>query len=337
MWKRESHTPLMDLIYRSILICLCYDDLSKATMAPVSPSTVLSKPSPVPNLTSLTDAEIRKQKMEKLARCLGETGPQEMVFPSFGQVGQEAQRGALGVAPSTYLDLYRQHSAAVADTSKLADVKSPKPRGDAQLSWKTMDDLDKDVMLSPTPLSASEKRKSVLRRSRSVGDFYSVEEILAMKSAHVELSPKGHVRRASDTLVSAIPSSSIHPFASPVNMPIEYRNSTSSSSVLKRRDSMESMTQAKLAILGDDAQRMARFRMSFKPRPLDLTFDWEETPMSPAQPTALEVRSPRAPYWVKPVVVPKTPRTLRTEKRQGWGGKWDFVEVGMTKYQQKRL
>ncbi|KAK7689638.1 hypothetical protein QCA50_007431 [Cerrena zonata] len=275
---------------------------TKATLAPISPSAVLSKISPVPNLATLTDADIRKQKMEKLARCLGETGPQEMVFPSFGQVGQEVHGG-----PSTYLDLYRQHSDAV-DSGKLAGVMSPKPQ-DAQINWKSLDDIEQENMMSP-----GGKRKSVLRRSRSVGDFYSVEEILTMNTPHVEATTQSKDRRASESLLSAAPSP--HPFASPINQPIEHE--------LKRKDSV---TLAKLSILGDDAKQMASFRMSFRPRPLDLSVAWIESPLSPAQPSALEVRSPRAPYWVKPVVVPKTPRTLRTEKRQGWGGRWDFVDT----------
>lgn len=263
---------------------------------------MLSKVSPVPNLAALTDADIRKQKMEKLARCLGETGPQEMVFPSFGQVGQEVTG-----APSTYLDLYRQHPAAV-DSGKLAGVKSPIPY-DAQINWKSMDDIEQENMLSP-----SGKRKSILRRSRSVGDFYSVEEILTMNTTHVEAtSQTPRDRRASESPIPASPS--LHPFASPINKPVQPQ--------LKRKDSL---AMAKLSILGDDARRMASFRMSFKPRPLELALAGVESPLSPVQPSALEVRSPRAPYWVKPVVAPKTPRTLRTEKRQGWGGRWDFVD-----------
>lgn len=304
-----------------IQIDLCFPSLlknSKATLAPISPSAVLSKISPVPNLAALTDADIRKQKMEKLARCLGESGPQEMVFPSFGQVGQEVE-GLAAPAPSTYLDLYRQHSAALG-SGKLAGIKSPQPR-DAQINWKSLDDIEPEAMVA-SPLG---NRKSILRRSRSVGDFYTVEEILTMNTTHVEAttSTQPKDRRASESLLSATPS--VHPFASPINKPVEHE--------LKRKDSV---TLAKLSILGDDAKQMATFRSSFRPRPLDLAVTWVESPLSPSQPSALEVRSPRAPYWVKPVLVPKTPRTLRTEKRQGWGGRWDFVE-SMPKFRDMTL
>ncbi|CAL1710529.1 unnamed protein product [Somion occarium] len=265
---------------------------TKATLAPISPSAVLSKLSPVPNVTSMSEADIRKQKMEKLARCLGETGPQEMVFPSFGQVGAEVQ----GVP--TYLDLYRQHSAI--DDSVLMNLKSPAPR-DSKVDWATLDDIE-------TKNNEPITRKSMLRRSRSVGDFYSAEEILEMRQVRVEAVTTTEAEEGMRSAVASV----IKPVE---EAPMELRRK-------------QSIANAKASILGDDAKLMADFRSSFKPRPLDLSLDFSNSPLpSPPAPSGFEVRSPRAPYWVKPIRMPKTPRTLRTERRQGWGGKWDFVET----------
>lgn len=128
------------------------------------------------------------------------------------------------------------------------------------------------------------KRRPTLRKSRSMGDF----------SDYVVLG-------------NPMPSPPLRSNVMSPTVPIE---------------------KAKEAILGADAQRMAEFRVGFRSnRPAELKlapFPPPSGPLpSPPLPTALlAVQSPRAPYWVKPIVAPRTPRTMRTERRQGWGGEW---------------
>lgn len=151
---------------------------------------------------------------------------------------------------------------------------------------------------------AKPKRRPTLRKSRSMGDFF-------------------------DYIVVEKPVPTI----------------TSASSITETMQSMLSPTvpieKAKEAIIDSDAQRMAEFRVGFRSnRPVELKlapFPPPSGPLpSPPLPTALlAIQSPRAPYWVKPILAPRTPRTIRTERRQGWGGEW--VSLGEMVVQLKQL
>ncbi|KAI0777470.1 hypothetical protein BD413DRAFT_601862 [Trametes elegans] len=108
------------------------------------------------------------------------------------------------------------------------------------------------------------------------------------------------------------------------------RSPTTDDSPLQQQ---QSVAQAKAVILGADAQLMDRFRQGFAIR----------APPTPG-------RSPRVsmPYWVRSAYraresmltpgaarrrrtasrPPPTPRTIRRERRQGWGGEWRQGKLG---------
>ncbi|KAI0666499.1 hypothetical protein C8Q78DRAFT_1083100 [Trametes maxima] len=104
----------------------------------------------------------------------------------------------------------------------------------------------------------------------------------------------------------------------------------------------QSVAQAKAAILGTDAQRMENFRRGFRIHALPAT------PSTPLRAFA-SIKSPKAPYWVRSAYrardsthgsirrsqsrraasrPPPTPRTMRRERRQGWGGEWKRGKMG---------
>lgn len=127
------------------------------------------------------------------------------------------------------------------------------------------------------------------------------------------------------------------------------------------------LESAQRSIVTSDAQRMAEFRRRFGTRPRELRLAPLPPPNaplpSPPPPSALlkvksplpptlvvhappkpsgyvplappdrhaPLKSPRAPYWVKStghLAPPKTPRTMRSERRQGWGGVWPMGSIG---------
>ncbi|KAJ3478752.1 hypothetical protein NLI96_g9538 [Meripilus lineatus] len=309
-----SHPTLLTSLY------FCNRSHS-ASITPISP-TAFIQVSPLTKLARITENQIQNQKMEKLARCLGENIPQEIVYPSFGQVGQEADK------VDSFLDLYRKRTV---DDMEFLNLKSPAPRVNKQ-DWACFDEVDL------VEVDAGKTRKKMLRRSRSLGsleDFYSAVEILDLKSPHMlasahqvdhrpsPLSPAQQVTAAGD--ISPLLTSPIPNIFEEIDIKVARK---------------KSIANAKATILGADAVRMAHFRRDFRrrrPPPLNLTFGPRRpvrnasmiTPY-PATPSPLvAVKSPRAPYWVQPFkVVPKTPRTLRTERRQGWGGPWNFWSIG---------
>ena len=275
--------------------------------------------SPLTKLAHVTERQIRHRKMEKLARCLGENIPQEIVYPSFGQVGQEADKVA------SFLDLYRKRPV---DDSVFLNLKSPAPKENKK-DWACFDevDLNEDI---------ERARKRMVRRSRSLGSlegFYTAAEVLDLKSPHFLasahqadqlLSPANQVTAAGD----------ISPLLTPSSPDIF-------EDIELKVAQKQPITNATAVIVDSDAMRMNAFRKEFKrrrPPPLDLAFGPRRpvrnaSLISPAPPTPsplVSVKSPRAPYWVKPLKIapPKTPRTLRTERRQGWGGAWNFWSIG---------
>ncbi|KAI0077511.1 hypothetical protein K474DRAFT_1078266 [Panus rudis PR-1116 ss-1] len=199
-------------------------------------------------------------------------------------------------------------------SSRVVSMRPYRPTSSTHLSGKTTVD---DINTTQKP-----RRKNSLRRSRSVGDFYSVADVLEMHTPHVELeSELAGMKSPAPPL-----GGDMHPFASPIAIAVAQK-----SPVFQRTHFVK---KAKEVILGDDAKKMAEFRLKFSsPRPLDLSFSTlqSQSPIPSPVPSALEaVKSPRVPYWVKPKMsypVPKTPRTMRTERRQGWGGSWELGEV----------
>jgi len=287
--RYTEKTPLSPLRYPVVAT-----ERSSAAPVPVSPTVLLAHVSPV---TKLTEAQIRSQKMEKLSRCLGETVPKELVYPSIGQVTEQAEQ------VGSYLELYRAGSSV--DDSAVG-IKSPVPK-DAH--WE-------NVGLGATKLQRSGSQRS-LRRSRSLGDFYSIADIQELQSHNARMAA---LAAGADVLVQS-PLGLMSPTPRPA---------AKDDPVLKRK---RSIANAKAAIIGTDAKLMAQFRLGFGGPALPVP----ETPLSSPVPSALlAITSPRVPYWVKPTQ-PKTPRTLRTERRMGWGGAWNVGSMAEMMNQLKEM
>ncbi|TCD61991.1 hypothetical protein EIP91_007631 [Steccherinum ochraceum] len=269
---------------------------AKAALNPMSPTKLITHVSPV---TTLTEAQIRLQKMEKLSRCLGEAVPKELVYPSFGQLAEQTDK------VGSFLELYRGDSS-VDDSS--VGLKSPVPK-DAH--WE-------DVALGETKVRRSGSQRS-LRRSRSLGDFYSVADIRELQSNNAELAAQR------EPAFVESPTALTSEDAAPTHR-------VEAEAAIKRK---RSIANAKQAIIGADAKLMAQFRLAVGTPALPMFPP--TSPLSPSIPSALlDIQSPVAPYWVRPND-PKTPRTRRTERRMGWGGPWNVGSMGEMMTQLKEL
>ncbi|KAH8077756.1 hypothetical protein BXZ70DRAFT_1068740 [Cristinia sonorae] len=287
--RNTAQTPLSPFKYPIVA--------ARGANVVVSP-TIVRQVSPI---TTLTDAQIRSQKMEKLARCLGESVPPELVYPSIGEVAEKAKMGS-------YLELYRTGSG---DDSSVG-MKSPAPKDahwEAVGMGKTTDREQHDG-----------SRKRAVRRSRSLGDFYTVTDIREMRSLNDRLAQREGAMKTvehSPTDTVSVSSTSGTSTTEPDGV-----------AVLKRK---RSIANAKAVIIGTDAKLMALFRQGFNAAapPAPVPVSSTSTPSSDVPSALLSIQSPRAPapYWVK-TVDPKTPRTLRTERRMGWGGPWNHGSMG---------
>lgn len=213
----------------------------------------------------------------------------ELVYPSIGQVADQAEK------VSSYLELYRAGSSSADDS----------------------------VGLGQTKLQRSGSKRS-LRRSRSLGDFYSVADIREMRSHRAGVAARGVT---SEVLVQS-PTSLMSPKA-------DARSPQDDDVAIKRK---RSLANAKAAIIGTDAKLMAQFRVGFGTSvpPMPRARPTTPLPTSPLPSALLAVKSPRAPYWIRPTD-PKTPRTLRTERRMGWGGAWNVGSMGVMVNQLREL
>ncbi|KZT71126.1 hypothetical protein DAEQUDRAFT_764060 [Daedalea quercina L-15889] len=291
---------------------------SLSPISPLSPITV----------QKVDDSKVEKlQTLEKLAQYSTLGVPQEMIYPSFGQMEEQTEQ------ITSYLDLYRMGSS----TSHLPERSASLPVG-VQPAAAVPQPIPQVTISSPTAAISAllvERRGransrsstgSTKRRSRSVGDFYSITDALALESpsfgarmsrqmhAASAMSPVGtnsaflappepvlSARRAS--FASTLFSPSIYSQMSPRSPEFPLSPEQVTSPVQRQR----TIAKARRSILTDDAQKMASFRTRFGVRPLEFalpvtplplpTGPLPSPPVSPAPPA--EVRSPRVPYWVK--------------------------------------
>ena len=281
-------------------------------MKPMSPTRLIAHVSPV---TTLSEAQIRRQKMEKLTRCIGENVPKELMYPSFGQVTEQTSN------VGSYLDLYR--TGAADDTA--VGAKSPVPK-DAH--WE-------DVALGEAKLERSGSQRS-LRKSRSVGDFFSVEDIRELQSQNAKMAARQDAQILGAAQLVMSPTGLTSPTTVKPLAPA--RRTEVETEQLRRK---RSIANAKASIIGADAKIMEKFRLGFgasTPVPPMPDVPFSPTPGSPVSSTLLAVKSPHVPvpYWVRPSD-PKTPRTRRTERRMGWGGSWYVGSMGEMVTQLKEL
>ncbi|KAL4251164.1 hypothetical protein ABKN59_004948 [Abortiporus biennis] len=280
---------------------------------PVSPTTLLDRLSPV---THITDKEVERQKMEKLARYLGESVPDELVYPSFGQIGEQADK------VGSFLDLYRSHASA-ATTEKDTGAQQPSLQEiiDAE---RSAEDLMRGSQVGGS--SNRRTRSNTLRRSRSMGDFYTSAELLQTHRPYITST-----QTRDDTSIQSQPANDeaiIRAHPSAIIEPVMVNDDPVR---LQRKRSVAN-------IIVDDAKHMTEYRLGFRSKPMELTLAPLPPPTGPLPPPPVSTsplpsmqdlksaKTPRGPYWVKPTQVsdPKTPRTVRTERRQGWGGAWNF-------------
>ncbi|KAH9923840.1 uncharacterized protein B0H18DRAFT_955688 [Fomitopsis serialis] len=296
----------------------------KAVKAPsLSPVAPFSPFSPI-TVKKVEESKVEKlQNLEKLAQYSAVGIPQEMIYPSFGQVEEKTEQ------ITCFLDLYRMgtmgqvpgRSASLASGLHTAPVPVPEVTLTSPTAAVTALLIKRRGRANSRSSTGSMKR-----RSRSAGDFYSVTDALALESpsfgarmnsqlhAASVLSPVGtysaflappepvlSAGRASFT--SALFSPSIYSQISARSAEFPLSPELVTSPVQRQR----TIAKARRSILTDDAQRMATFRTRFGVRPLEFALPvtplplpmgpLPSPPMSPAPPA--EVRSPRVPYWVK--------------------------------------
>ncbi|KAF9811517.1 hypothetical protein IEO21_06568 [Rhodonia placenta] len=333
-------------------------------------SPALSPLSPVSPMSPITEAKIEQSKrdklerLEQLAQCASIGVPQEVVYPSFGQMEEKAEQ------ITSFLDLYRMRARDDSSLFKASDSKTSAVDEPAQGLLAE----SKDGARSRRITRASTEFSLQKRRSRSVGDFHSFGEALALQSPrfalqsprfavqqdrHLTTTPRSPAYAAAPpptalSATSALVSPSIYSqiSAEEGDVPVLIPSPPTSPGLRRKR----SLARAKASIIGADALLMARFRTGFGTRPLDfavpsLPAPTGPLPSPPVSPAIADVRSPRAPYWVRRSFRPRdslqalhlieppaapvrpkrssrgdgraTPRTLRFERRMGWGGQWN--------------
>ncbi|KIP05257.1 hypothetical protein PHLGIDRAFT_128991 [Phlebiopsis gigantea 11061_1 CR5-6] len=230
------------------------------------------------------------RRMATLAQCINSSMPAEIVYPSLGQVATAAQH------ISTFLDLYRVRAE---DEAQLKKVKSPTSY-DGSNTFAALEDITDPRESRIT----APRRRGTVRRSRSLSDL---QRGIAITTDVVHRAGRAATleepRRADSPLVSA--QRTILASLPPPNAPLP---SPPPPSALLRVKSPLPPT-----LVVHAAPKPAAYAALARPD--------GHAPL----------KSPRAPYWVKSasaMAPPKTPRTLRSERRQGWGGAWPMGSIG---------
>ncbi|KZT06727.1 uncharacterized protein LAESUDRAFT_150199 [Laetiporus sulphureus 93-53] len=332
----------------------------KASICSTTGIPGLSPFSPHLSLSPITVAKVEEgklaklEKLERLALYATISVPQELVYPSFGQVEENAEQ------ITSFLDLYHLHSF---DDANFSNKRSAAQRevlnGGALLSANGGDG---------TSWRVSRGIYSGKRRSRSVEGLYSLDDASEIASPRRSAglrplqSPSYPARPTTIMSAFTIPeyliSPSIYSEASAdrdIHFDVPIIAPQHSPGKLERK---RSIARARQSIVGADAKLMSRFRTEFGTRPLEFPLPpfpapTGPLPSPPVSPSIQDVRSPRAPYWVKRSLRPRspaqaqqhltvvqesfinskrtsrdsvnwaTPRTRRSERRMGWGGRWN--------------
>ncbi|KAI0339189.1 hypothetical protein BDW22DRAFT_606307 [Trametopsis cervina] len=287
-----------------------------------------------------------QRQLDSLLSMMVYNAPKEMGYRSLGQAGDEANR------VSTFADLYRAHARDDADLNK---VKSPTSR-DAGAGWAALHGHPEAVRVSQ-----SKTRKAQLRRSRSLGDMQPL--VVASPVAETRSSME-HADAPIPTEEPSTPTHPLHNVAEPVHPVSGQLKSVAENMVRSEAKTMAAFSKRfknRPPQLNLAPPSRVLPPLPVKPVTRNTVTDPAPSLPSPPPPSALmKVKSPappvvaprrlprppvlvpsrslpppvvtmsrvpslKAPYWVKKV--PKTPRTMRTERRQGWGGSWEMAGI----------
>ncbi|OJT05964.1 hypothetical protein TRAPUB_3151 [Trametes pubescens] len=243
------------------------------------------------------------RRLARMSRAFRDTIYEELVMPSVGIVAAPDVQDV-----NTYLDLYRKSICPPRRSQMLAAGRRRS---------RSVGDNQRRSVLSVSVYSASTTRTSFLLPQSAAPPRHS---------------------RSRVSYVLAIGSPALSPPAS--------ASATLDDSPLQQQ---QSVAQAMAVILGSDAQVMESFRRGFAMR----TFRMDARRRSsvqlgtPLMSPFAAMKSPKVPYWVRSGYrardsahasgrrrragvsrPPPTPRTMRKERRQGWGGEWGMGKMG---------
>ncbi|OSC98906.1 hypothetical protein PYCCODRAFT_1438886, partial [Trametes coccinea BRFM310] len=276
---------------------------------PITPEYI-SPLSPLSPLSPITTPDLQEHRLRNLgqlarrSRAFRDTVVGELPLPSLAHSGQPLD------SVKTYLDLYRM------------SVKI-NPRYS---------------QLLPGPGR---------RRSYSVGQIprQSIVDMLSVRSAGVRTSflPP---HSATSTRNEDGNTPYVIAIGSPTVSPSVSDSPSTDDSPLQQQ---QSVAQAKAVILGADARLMETFRRGFGMDQEELDPSQGTDPSTPLPTPFRSMKSPRVPYWVRNAYraresmhgsaarrrragsttrPPPTPRTMRKDRRQGWGGEWKRGKMG---------
>ncbi|KAL1938726.1 hypothetical protein VTO73DRAFT_11329 [Trametes versicolor] len=273
---------------------------------PLTPE-YLSPLTPLSPLSPIKTPDIHEHRMQtlrrlaRMSRAFRDTIYEELVMPSVGIVAAPDVQDV-----NTYLDLYRK-SICPPRRSQMLTAGRRRSR--------SVGDTQRRSVLSVSVYSASTTRTSFLLPQSAVPARLSrVSYVLAIGSP--ALSPSLSASAALD------------------DSPLQQQ---------------QSVAQAMAVILGADAQVMESFRRGFAMRSFrrDTRRRSGAPPGTPLMSPFAAMKSPKVPYWVRSGYrardsahaagrrrragasrPPPTPRTMRKERRQGWGGTWDVGKMG---------
>ncbi|KAI0354135.1 hypothetical protein OH77DRAFT_1426555 [Trametes cingulata] len=275
---------------------------------PLTPE-FLSPLTPVSPLSPIKTPDIQEHRMQtlrrlaRMSRAFRETIVEELALPSMGAQATPEVHNV-----KTYLDLYRMSMKVTARRSQmLAPPGRRRSRSVSELQRRSVAD-------SVSVYSTDTRASFLMPRSATSARFSRISYVLALGSP--PLSPN----------VPDSPSTSPATEDSPLQQ-------------------QQSVAQAKAVILGADAQLMESFRRRFGIRQASFSADPRRSSMRPTTPRSpcATAKSPRVPYWVRSAYrtrdgsvrrkkamsrLPPTPRTMRKERRQGWGGEWKRGRMG---------
>ena len=263
--------------------------------------------------------------MEKLTHCLTTSVPAEIVYPSIGQVVAEADH------ISSFLDLYRVRAT---DEAHLARVKSPTSCDPGVEPWAPLDAL--------TQPAVPRRRRPTLRRSRSLSEIEHGIAITSdavrgpgLRAATVE---ENHTTNIAGHPGPARPGPAAHTPLGAAQLAILTSDAARMAEFRRRFGRRGPVRLAAPPLPPPDAPLpsppppSALLKVKSPPPPaliapkavvtLPQPSAYVRLAVAPTTGGRAPLKSPRAPYWVKGVikapmpVIPKTPRTMRKERRQ---------------------